>query len=107
MSLPISFKIQTGKTNPDGSPQGAIIVGKPTVKPFKLAVDANYVDGTWSGTISDPEGNPMPGCSIVIEGTTYGTVSNLDGAFEIQANKDQALYISFVGAASEQVSNLR
>ena len=53
--------------------------------------------GTVAGQIVDLNGNPIPGASIVIQGTGEGTISDMDGFFSIQAKKSDRLYISFIG----------
>ncbi len=37
------------------------------------------------GTVQDSEGNPLPGASIVIKGTTSGATTDFDGNFSINA----------------------
>ncbi|WP_196885994.1 SusC/RagA family TonB-linked outer membrane protein [Aureivirga sp. CE67] len=51
---------------------------------------------TVTGTVSDDAG-PLPGVSIVIEGTATGTDTDFDGLYTIQAEKGQTLVFSFVG----------
>ena len=54
-----------------------------------------------TGTVLDEEGLPMIGVTVVIYGTTVGTVSDLDGAFSIQAAAEDRLQFSFVGCQSQ------
>ncbi len=49
------------------------------------------------GTVTDQNGDPLPGVNIVIEGTTIGTVTDADGHFNIQAEAGQKLVIRFIG----------
>lgn len=49
-----------------------------------------------TGKIVDDEGSPMPGATIIAKGTTYGTVSNLDGEFLFSAPTGSSLTISYV-----------
>lgn len=52
-----------------------------------------------TGTVTSAEdGEPIPGVSIVVEGTTLGTVSNMDGEYSLEVPEDaQTLIFSFVG----------
>jgi iron complex outermembrane recepter protein len=50
-----------------------------------------------SGTVTSPEGTPMQGVSVTIDGTTRGTVTDEKGNFQIQANEGDVLVISSVG----------
>ncbi|WP_373522383.1 SusC/RagA family TonB-linked outer membrane protein [Aquiflexum sp.] len=49
------------------------------------------------GKVSDPSGQPLPGTSVLIKGTTKGTVADLDGVFNIVANASDTLSFSFIG----------
>lgn len=55
-----------------------------------------------SGTVKDVNENPMPGTSIVVKGTTIGTVSDWGGKYEIEVSnmKKLTLVASFVGYQS-------
>ncbi|MFC2081355.1 SusC/RagA family TonB-linked outer membrane protein [Bacteroidota bacterium] len=53
------------------------------------------------GKVIDEDGNPIPGVNIVIEGTTRGAVTDLEGLFSIQAVPGQNLEIRFVGMKSQ------
>jgi iron complex outermembrane receptor protein len=56
------------------------------------------------GKISDLAGNPLPGASIVVEGTTSGTLTGVDGTFTIACPKDKALVISYVGYKTQKIT---
>ncbi|WP_194976222.1 SusC/RagA family TonB-linked outer membrane protein [Aquiflexum lacus] len=49
------------------------------------------------GKVSDPSGQPLPGTSVLIKGTSKGTVADLDGVFNIVANASDTLSFSFIG----------
>ncbi len=60
---------------------------------------------TVSGTVVDANGEPIPGASILIEGTTTGTITDMDGNFSlVGVPEDAVLVISFVGMADERVA---
>jgi hypothetical protein len=53
---------------------------------------------TIRGKVVDVTGAPLPGASIVVKGTSTGTITDISGNFEIQAATDsQKLIASFVG----------
>ncbi len=56
-----------------------------------------------SGTVKDPSGEPLPGVTIIVEGTTTGTVTDIDGNFSVEANEGQALIFSFIGFERQRV----
>ena len=54
-----------------------------------------------SGTVTDDNGVPLPGASVVVEGTTNGVSTDFDGNYSINANTGETLVFSFVGYASQ------
>ncbi len=59
---------------------------------------------TVKGTIKDETGEPLSGVSIVVKGTTTGTISDLDGAYTITApNSNSTLVFSFIGFHTQQI----
>ena len=50
------------------------------------------------------EGNPLPGASVVVQGTTNGASTDFDGNFSIDANEGDILIVSYVGFETQQVT---
>ncbi len=60
---------------------------------------------TVSGTVTDTAGDPLPGVSIVIQGTTRGVVTNVDGHFSISVPDEQSVLIfTFVGMQEQRIT---
>lgn len=58
-----------------------------------------------SGTVTDVAGYPLPGVSIVIKGTTQGTVTDMDGKFNLSLSGEQRILVfSFIGYAPQEVT---
>jgi TonB-linked SusC/RagA family outer membrane protein len=58
-----------------------------------------------SGKVTDQEdGAPLPGVSVVLKGTTQGTVSAGDGSFSINAEPSDVLIFSFIGFADQEIT---
>jgi len=58
-----------------------------------------------SGKITDTKGVSLPGVSVVVKGTTSGTVSDSEGKFRISVPADsKALTFSFVGMKSQEIA---
>ena len=55
------------------------------------------------GTIFDEKGNPIPGATILIHGTTRGIASDNDGRFTLDVKPDDVLKVSFVGYEDEVI----
>lgn len=57
-----------------------------------------------AGNVSDINGGPLPGATIVQKGSTNGTVADLDGNFKLAINSMPAtLVFSFVGYATQEI----
>ena len=57
-----------------------------------------------TGKVTDRTGEPLVGASVVVKGTTQGTITNADGAFTLNNVKPGAqLTFSYVGYASREV----
>lgn len=60
---------------------------------------------TISGTVTDEQGNSIPGANILIKGTSIGTISDMNGNFEIQVPSNQnILQVSFIGYKNKEVT---
>lgn len=59
---------------------------------------------TVRGSITDETGQPLPGVSIVVKGTTNGTITNMDGDYALENVFENAtLVFSFVGMKSREI----
>lgn len=57
-----------------------------------------------SGKITDSSGSPLPGVSVVVKGTTNGTISDANGNYSISNIPENAtLQFSFVGMKAQEV----
>lgn len=54
--------------------------------------------GTLHGRVKDSSGNPLIGLSVVVKGTTNGTITDVNGRFSIKVSgKSSELIFSFIG----------
>jgi iron complex outermembrane receptor protein len=60
--------------------------------------------GVITGTVLDENGTPLPGASVLVKGTTTGTVTDLDGKFSLDVPANAILVISYLGYDSKEVS---
>jgi TonB-linked SusC/RagA family outer membrane protein len=56
------------------------------------------------GQISDENGLPVPGASILVKGTNNSASSDIDGNYQIQASPASTLVISYIGYATQEVA---
>ncbi len=64
-----------------------------------LAPDGKLI----KGIVTDESGQPMPGVSVVIRGTTSGTATGVDGDFSMQVPETATIVFSFVGYHSQEM----
>ncbi len=57
------------------------------------------------GKVSGINGEPLPGVNVFIEGTTSGTITNIDGEYELDVNAPEAkLVFSFIGYETQIIA---
>ena len=56
-----------------------------------------------TGTIIDETGEPMIGVSVLVQGTTTGTVTDLDGKFVLEVPANATLVISYIGYKTQNI----
>ncbi|TNF43838.1 MAG: SusC/RagA family TonB-linked outer membrane protein [Cytophagales bacterium] len=57
-----------------------------------------------TGKVSDANNQPLPGATVLVKGTTRGTVTDVDGSYSIQAASGEALVFSFVGFEAVEIT---
>lgn len=58
---------------------------------------------TAQGSIKDSAGEPLPGASVIVKGTTHGVVSDLDGNFSIKVKSGDRLVFSYIGYSDQVI----
>lgn len=59
-----------------------------------------------TGTVKDPNGEPIIGANVMEKGTTNGTITDVEGRFSLNvASSDATLIISYIGYASTEISS--
>ena len=56
-----------------------------------------------TGTVTDSDGQPLPGVTVVVVGTTTGTVTDIDGNYSINVETGSQIRFSFIGFAEQLV----
>ena len=60
-----------------------------------------------SGKVTDESGEPLPGATVLIKGTSKGTVTDVEGRYNLKVPNDaKILVFSFVGKKTEEVEIL-
>ena len=68
-----------------------------------LSVSA-FAQSTITGQVKDATGEPIIGASVLINGTSNGTVTDLDGNFSVNVQPGATLTISYIGFQKQQVA---
>ena len=63
-----------------------------------------YAQNNVSGNVTDNEGNPIPGVSVIVQGTNQGTTTDFDGNYSIAVASDQKLLFTSIGFADQIVT---
>ena len=68
--------------------------------------EASAQDRTITGTVTDAEdGTDLPGVNVLIKGTTVGTVTNIEGSYQLEvADNASTLVFSSVGYETQEVA---
>lgn len=56
-----------------------------------------------TGMVNDANGEPLPGASVVLDGTTTGTITDVDGRFSLEVPNGGSLIFSFISFQSQKV----
>ncbi|MBX2872287.1 MAG: carboxypeptidase-like regulatory domain-containing protein [Saprospiraceae bacterium] len=76
---------------------------KPPVDPSPWPYSGHA--GTITGYIRDSSGEPLIGAAILVKGTTRGTVTDIDGRFEIQVSQSHPTFVvSYTGFGTQEFS---
>ncbi|WP_372935586.1 SusC/RagA family TonB-linked outer membrane protein, partial [Mariniphaga sediminis] len=57
-----------------------------------------------TGVVTEENGTPLPGVSIIQKGTTNGTVTDADGKYTVEAPQGSTLVFSFIGFTTKEVT---
>jgi TonB-linked SusC/RagA family outer membrane protein len=69
-----------------------------------FSVYGHAQDVTVNGKVLDENGQPIPGATILIKGTSKATASDFDGNYQIKADSNGTLVFSFIGYSKVEES---
>ena len=78
---------------------GTIFAANETATP---KVGISQQQKSLKGIVEDELG-PVAGASVVVKGTTNGTVTDMDGNFVLEVNKGDVIVVSFIGYLSQEI----
>ena len=73
---------------------------------YLAGVKATLQPVTITGTVTDENGDPVPGANITIKGTTIGAITDLEGKYSIDVGEPSTaeLVFSFVGYQTQEIA---
>lgn len=71
----------------------------------ETVISPDQAKTTVKGVVKDETGEPIPGASVMLKGTTTGTITDIDGRFSLaySPSKKPELLVSFVGMGTQTV----
>ncbi|MEI6140152.1 MAG: TonB-dependent receptor [Mariniphaga sp.] len=64
----------------------------------------NAQEGSLSGRVTSKDGNPVPGASVVVKGTSIGVVTDSNGLFNLKSTTgSKTLVVSFIGMKTKEI----
>jgi TonB-linked SusC/RagA family outer membrane protein len=89
---PMSLYAATSESRPPGSDK-------------ESSVKDDLVAFTVTGKVTDENGDPFPGVTISVKGTSTGTISDIDGNYSIEVeNEKSVLVFSFIGYVTQEMA---
>ncbi|MDO4511106.1 MAG: SusC/RagA family TonB-linked outer membrane protein [Bacteroidales bacterium] len=60
-------------------------------------------NGKVTGTVTDQNGEPLIGATVMVKGTKLGTATDVDGKFSIKAAPGSTLVVTYIGSKPQEV----
>lgn len=80
-----------------------ILYASPHPEPLEKVERVSPIDKTVTGKVVDETDSPLPGVSILVKGTSNGTVTDLDGQFSLVVADNATLVFSYTGYTSQEI----
>ncbi|MGQ1908272.1 SusC/RagA family TonB-linked outer membrane protein [Marinifilum sp. RC60d5] len=85
-----------------------ILIAVIGIFPFNAVSSNNFTNlqenqKTISGTVIDDQDLPLIGVNIIIKGSSIGTVTDLDGNFQLSVSENSVLKFSFIGYIDQEI----
>ena len=79
-----------------------IVLSTPDI--IDKTLEAVWQQATITGQVTDENGGVLPGVTVIVKGTTQGTVTDADGSYSLSnVSPDATLIFSFVGMRSQEI----
>lgn len=78
--------------------------GRSLAEGLTTSMSSRKADVSITGVVSNASGEPMPGVTVMVAGTTVGTVTDLDGKYSLSAPEGATLVFSFIGYDTQRIA---
>lgn len=117
LNAPIRIQESANTTNPQAQIQEAladknlafrikdkhIIIYKNDTQKVNAKETTQQNKKQYKGIICDEHGDPVIGASVLVKGTTQGTISDVDGKFNLESDSNNTLVISYIGFDRQEI----
>ncbi|MGD9930807.1 MAG: TonB-dependent receptor [Mangrovibacterium sp.] len=80
------------------------IIGRQVILRAGVKMNQSQQPANVSGKVTDSSGQPLPGVTVVVKGTNNGTITDVDGNYNLSnVPADAVLLISFVGMKAQEI----
>lgn len=93
-----TMSINPALANPDFSSSATLRSEHESSEKFLIA------DITIKGVVTDIDGEPLPGVTVSIPGTSVGTVTDIDGSYSMSVPENATLVFSFIGFEKQSIA---
>nr|WP_320059037.1 TonB-dependent receptor [uncultured Bacteroides sp.] len=70
---------------------------------FLITSISAFAQSSISGKVKDEKGETLVGVNVLVKGTTIGTITDMDGSFEIKAASGKTLTFTYIGYIPQEV----
>ena len=74
---------------------------------FMMALPTLAQNITYKGVVVDESGEPIIGASVKVAGTTTGTITDLDGKFQVVVPSGKQVEVSYIGYITQVLTALQ
>ncbi len=71
---------------------------------FSASISNAFAQATITGVVTDGQKEPLPGVSVIIKGSTTGTVTDFDGNYSIAAKSGDVLDFTYLGMKTQSIA---
>lgn len=80
------------------------IAPPPMEEQIEIVEEKTSEEITIKGTVTDNEGQPLPGANVIVKGTALGTQTDFDGNYTLEMPKNSVLSFSYIGFETKEIT---